>query len=110
MHACMCVPFIRACACPCVCVPNPETGDDVSVDHERPAFVYVGNMHGDETVGRELLQQLVIFLAPADSLRTKTILSSAVIYVIPTMNPDGFAAMRRENSNGVDLNRNFPDS
>jgi len=31
------------------------------------------------------------------------------IYIIPTMNPDGFERRTRGNQNGVDLNRNFPD-
>eukprot|EP00882_Tetradesmus_deserticola_P032990 GHRQ01037647.1.p1 GENE.GHRQ01037647.1~~GHRQ01037647.1.p1 ORF type:complete len:227 (+),score=35.17 GHRQ01037647.1:535-1215(+) len=30
-------------------------------------------------------------------------------HLLVTMNPDGFAARKRENGNNVDLNRNFPD-
>ncbi len=43
--------------------------------------------------------------------------NSQDIYIMPTMNPDGFENSRagmceggwRENSNRLDLNRNFPD-
>jgi hypothetical protein len=30
------------------------------------------------------------------------------VHIIPTMNPDGFAAVSRQNGNGKDLNQNFP--
>jgi carboxypeptidase D len=41
--------------------------------------------------------------------RATRIVRDVHLYIVPTMNPDGFAAGRRENANGFDLNRNFPD-
>lgn len=51
--------------------------------------------------------------------RSRNILSSVRLFIMPSLNPDGFEAALegrcrsgkrgRENWNGVDLNRNFPD-
>jgi len=41
--------------------------------------------------------------------RLTKLVNTTEIYIIPTMNPDGFELGRRGNSKGVDLNRNFPD-
>jgi carboxypeptidase D len=37
------------------------------------------------------------------------LLRGARVSLLPCLNPDGFAAGRRENGRGVDLNRNFPN-
>lgn len=86
----------------------------------KPHVKLIANMHGNEAIGRELLLQLLVYLANSygrnaeiDKLVTKT-----YIHLMPSMNPDGFEMARqgdcsrgygRENANGFDLNRNFPD-
>lgn len=77
----------------------------------RPQFKYVGNMHGDETVGREVLIRLVHYLVTNYHTNNdvKLIVDTTRIYILPSMNPDGFHRVRRGNSRGYDLNRNFPD-
>jgi hypothetical protein len=75
----------------------------------KPNVKYIGNMHGDEVVGRELLMRFLERLLTEDSVEVRDLVNSMNIYVIPTMNPDGFALGRRGNYNGYDLNRNFPD-
>eukprot|EP01129_Flabellula_baltica_P001678 TRINITY_DN11619_c0_g1_i1.p1 TRINITY_DN11619_c0_g1~~TRINITY_DN11619_c0_g1_i1.p1 ORF type:complete len:533 (-),score=128.60 TRINITY_DN11619_c0_g1_i1:38-1636(-) len=77
----------------------------------EPNFKYVGNMHGDEVVGRENLIKLIDYMAKnygTDSQVTNLI-NNTHIFIIPSMNPDGFEHCHRENKNRVDLNRNFPD-
>jgi len=71
----------------------------------------VANMHGDEAVGREMLVALAQHLAVnyATDKRVQNLLKSVEIHLVPTMNPDGFEAVKRENNNGKDLNRDFPN-
>ncbi|KAL4660258.1 carboxypeptidase M [Arapaima gigas] len=85
-----------------------------------PEFKYVGNMHGNEVVGRVLLLKLIEYLTQgylSDPVVTH-LLNSTRIHILPSMNPDGFEASNRNclysqgrfNKHGVDLNRNFPDA
>lgn len=83
-----------------------------------PEVKYVGNMHGNEVVGREMLLHF------AEDLLCKYNFDEDItrfvdrtrVHILPTMNPDGFedatmgctGAQGRYNRNGYDLNRNFP--
>ena len=40
----------------------------------------------------------------------KQLVQKTDIFIMPSLNPDGYKLARRENANGYDLNRNFPDS
>jgi len=89
----------------------------------KPMFKYVANMHGDEALG----YQLVLYLAQYLLLnyeyveRVKKLIDTTDIFIMPTMNPDGYTAAKegrcetpgsnvgRGNKNYVDLNRDFPD-
>uniref|UniRef100_A0A7S3QMS3 Peptidase M14 domain-containing protein n=1 Tax=Dunaliella tertiolecta TaxID=3047 RepID=A0A7S3QMS3_DUNTE len=77
----------------------------------KPEFKYVANIHGDEPSGRQLLLALAEKLCteyPSNSL-VKKVVDSLHLFLIPTINPDGFRMKHRENMASVDLNRNFPD-
>lgn len=86
----------------------------------KPHIKLIGNMHGNESVGRELILQLLVYLVNSypRNPQVRRLLESTYVHLMPSMNPDGFEmsaegqCMRgrgRENANGFDLNRNFPD-
>jgi hypothetical protein len=83
------------------------------VDHEDggPKLIYIANMHGDETVGREMMVYLLQKLVREyeTSPRIKNLVDHTRIWIMPSMNPDGFERGQRGNVRGRDLNRNFPD-
>ncbi|KAK5929289.1 hypothetical protein CgunFtcFv8_010529 [Champsocephalus gunnari] len=87
----------------------------------RPKFKYVGNMHGDETVSRQVLVYLVEYLLAeyGEEPRITELVDTTDIYIMPSMNPDGFEKSKegdcdgqnggRNNALNMDLNRSFPD-
>lgn len=90
----------------------------------KPEVKYVGNMHGNEPIGRELLLRLADHLCESWKAGDKEIvelLNCTNIHLLPSMNPDGFELayntepenrgwlIGRSNAHGKDLNRNFPD-
>lgn len=91
---------------------------DLPGKHERgePEFKYVGNMHGNEVVSREILLLLIQHLLESygkDKDITKVI-DSTRIHIMPSMNPDGYeravegvcsGVTGRANAKGIDLNR-----
>ena len=68
-------------------------------------------MHGDETVGRELSLYLIEWLVTTyeNDIRSTNLINNTDIFIMPSMNPDGFELGQRNNANDVDLNRDFPD-
>jgi protein MpaA len=64
----------------------------------KPKAVVIAAMHGNEPAARQILY----------ALKNGERIHELDLWVIPTYNPDGFAAGTRQNANGVDLNRNFP--
>lgn len=88
-----------------------EISDRPGQPEAEPAFKFVGNVHGDEPVGRELLMLLANWLCDnymKDPLAT-LIIKNVHLHLLPAMNPDGFELRKRGNANDVDLNRDFPD-
>lgn len=66
-------------------------------------YVYLmAGTHGDEVEGVYVLQKLFEWLKEDHSLK------DIPLVVIPILNPDGYRMSSRVNSQGVDLNRNYP--
>jgi carboxypeptidase D len=85
--------------------------DNPGVEEMEPEVLYVGGIHGDEVVGKEMCWELVELLTDSYGTdpRITDLVDSTEIWILPSMNPDGTALGRRYNANFVDLNRDFPD-
>lgn len=85
-----------------------------------PNIKFVGNIHGNEAVGREMILHMIEYLVTnykSNSTITRLI-DTTRIHFLPSMNPDGFEIAKEHSCTGgpgrgnammVDLNRSFPD-
>lgn len=85
----------------------------------KPNIRYIGNMHGNEVVGKEMLLHLLAYMVNTYDTdpQMRWFLDNTIIHIMPTMNPDGMERSQHGNCVGVngrnnaadfDLNRNFP--
>jgi hypothetical protein len=95
-----------------------KISDNCKTDETEPEVFYTSSIHGDETAGFILMLRLSEYLLKNYSLnnRVKNLLDNLEIWINPLANPDGtyrnsnyILSPVRFNSNGYDLNRNFPD-
>lgn len=59
----------------------------------------IGVFHGEEPQGEYLINRFL--KNDLNNIKNK-------LYFVPCLNPDGMSKNKRQNSNGIDLNRNFP--
>ncbi|HNX83873.1 MAG: carboxypeptidase regulatory-like domain-containing protein [Bacteroidales bacterium] len=98
-----------------------KISDNPEEDEPEPEVMISSSIHGDETAGFVLLMRLAEYLAsggggaPGSGLASELV-SELEIWINPLANPDGMYRNGdtltypvRANSNGYDLNRNFPD-
>jgi protein MpaA len=76
---------------------RPIVAVQIQDSPHRPVIA-VGSIHGDESMGLEVVERL---------RNSPDIPEGLNLWIIPTVNPDGLAASVRGNARGVDLNRNF---
>ena len=70
------------------------------------AILFVGGIHGNERSSSLILHDLIEDL----NAKARDIPSHRQVVVVPTINPDGYAAGSRNNASNVNLNRNFATS
>jgi hypothetical protein len=95
---------------------------DVAGADNKPALLYTGTIHAREWIGNELAIKFVEYIADNYQFdpQLESTLQTSTLYIVPSLNPDGFEYSRkhfsfwrknrRKNSDGtygVDLNRNF---
>ncbi len=95
-----------------------KISSDVSFDDPvKPELFFTSTMHGDELAGFVLMLRLAEYLLEnyGDDPAVTSLLNNLQIYINPISNPDGtyrsddyISNPRRANSNGFDLNRNYP--
>jgi len=85
----------------------------------EPEFSYVGGIHGNEAVGKEMLLLMIQHLCLSygkDDLVTRLV-NSTRIHILPVLNSDGaevasegdcLSNKGRNNARDVDINSNFP--
>ncbi|XP_075220483.1 carboxypeptidase D-like isoform X2 [Lycorma delicatula] len=86
-----------------------------------PHVKVIGNIHGNEPAGREVILHMIEYLVESyinGDQYIQWLLNNTEIHLLPSLNPDGFEVARegvcgpsrgRDNVKGMDLNRNFPD-
>ncbi len=93
--------------------------DNLLAHENEPEFLYTSTMHGDETAGYVLMLRLIDYMLSnyGSNNRITDMIDNIEIWINPLANPDGTYAggnntvygATRNNANGVDLNRNYPD-
>ncbi len=94
--------------------------DNVSSHESEPEVMYSGTIHGDELTGYMLLLRLIDTLLSqyGSDPRITNIVNGLDLWICPNTNPDGtyyggnstVSGARRNNYNGYDLNRNYPNA
>ena len=83
---------------------------DLATAAEGRTVLFTCSQHGDEPAGREGCLQRIRALAFTDDPRTLQHLRTTTVLFLPAANPDGSLANRRQNAQGIDINRDHLDA
>ncbi len=86
-----------------------KISDSVQYDQTEPEIAFDGSIHGDEIGGAENLVRFarMLCLEYGNDPYITDLIDNREIWIYCLANPDGFEAIVRYNSNGVDLNRDW---
>ncbi|MEV5704984.1 M14 family zinc carboxypeptidase [Actinoallomurus sp. NPDC052274] len=85
-----------------------KSGKAADIAEDTPAIVWVaGNVHGGEKSGGDAALRTLYELAAGLSCDVAKRNEELVTVIVPTQNPDGRDASRRQNDYGFDLNRDW---
>lgn len=79
------------------------SGLQLTYDNKAPNVLLIGGVHGNETEGVAFMEGFVREFLPGDKWKELAV----NLYLLPVLNVDGFTGFKRQNDNGVDLNRNM---
>ena len=97
-----------------------KISDNARLDEPEASFLYTSTIHGDELVGYPVMLRLIDFLLSnyGTDTEVKRLVDNLSIWINPLSNPDGtyypdndttVANSIRRTSEGIDMNRDFPD-
>jgi hypothetical protein len=95
-----------------------KISNNYNTTKSKSSIMILGNIHGNETIGREICLFLINYLTFMyyKNNHVKKLVDNTNIYIMPSLNPDGFEFTKygiwipkRNNANNIDLNRDFPD-
>lgn len=69
----------------------------------KPDVKYIGNIHGNEPVGKEMLLHMIQYLVSsyATDPYIRWLLDNTRIHILPSMNPDGYAISKEGTCDGA---------
>ena len=84
----------------------PQTA--ASLAASAPAILWIAaNVHGGEESGTDAALRVLRDLADRSDCAAARVLDNAIVVIVPSQNPDGREAERRQNAYGFDMNRDW---
>ena len=76
----------------------------------KPVFFNMGLIHGNEWAASEQSVEFIydVINTSKTNAKVKALFDKVKFIAMPVVSPDGLALYRRQNANGVDMNRNYP--
>ena len=87
-----------------------KLGNEIQLfgDKNSKPILIIGVFHGEEPQGKYLIETYLKSISTSPPTSKSKISRKGGMLFIPCLNPDGLQYGKRTNSNGVDLNRNYP--